>query len=733
MNRSDMAREALAVFDQVVSSAPGLRRREGQRLMAEQVACTFAEADLGKAPSDDDDAAAQEPVRAIAVIQAGTGVGKSLAYAAPAVALALARQTRVVISTATVALQEQLVHKDLPALAKAIPQPFRFALAKGRGRYVCKLKLERLTQPPADEHDADDDLASDDLFAQAGLGREGPQDAAQREAAYAAMADALHSGRWDGDRDALDTPPDPMVWQAVAADVSSCAAKHCPEYGACSYFEQRKALVGAQVIVVNHDLLLSSLGSRTLPELDQCLLVLDEAHHLPATALDQFASHMDLSRLQWLDRLSSRALKAGSQLGVEEVADIPKHVALIRQAMQDLARGVMHQYGDELRAPARTWAGARSVADASGRARVAQGRLPDGLVAPLAQLAHSTQVFIDALRAISKALRAEMRDQPMEARRLATQYAQLGTLAPRLEAVHATTRWLMQSPDEGGAPVAKWFTQQTAGDFVVVHAHASPTLPGSTLRQHLWSAVRGAVLTSATLTSCGRFDFLLHETGLADDPDVVTLEVPSPFDFSRQGRLVLAGTRADPKDAPQFTAEMVQALMADLQRVRHGALVLFTSREQMRLAVEALPPVLRPVVLVQNEWPRQRLLQTHAHRVADGLPSIIFGMQSFGEGLDLPGRLCEDLFITKLPFMPPDDPVGEARAEWLRARGRDPFTELVVPATAIRLAQWVGRAIRTEEDEAHVTCYDRRLTQTGYGQRLLAGLPAFERVHAAPA
>jgi ATP-dependent DNA helicase DinG len=111
--------------------------------------------------------------------------------------------------------------------------------------------------------------------------------------------------------------------------------------------------------------------------------------------------------------------------------------------------------------------------------------------------------------------------------------------------------------------------------------------------------------------------------------------------------------------------------------------------------------------------------------VAAGEPSIIFGMQSFGEGLDLPGRLCESVFITKLPFAPPDDPVGEARAEWLRAVGRDPFSELVVPATAIRLAQWAGRAIRTEEDQAHVYCYDKRLTRTGYGQRLLQGLPPF--------
>ena len=735
MNKTDMAREALAAFDRLVSRAAGLRPRAGQRLMAEQVASTFSAADLGRLP----DAAAAEdegaPARSIAVVQAGTGVGKSLAYGVPAIALALERNTRVMISTATVALQEQLVHKDLPALAALMPQPFRFALAKGRGRYVCRLKLERLTQHEQGGHDSEEDTSEEeDLFSAWTPGPASLDERARRLAAFASMAADLASGRWDGDRDTLSVAPDPLIWQAVAADVSSCSARHCPVYGQCSYFEQRRALVGAQVIVVNHDLLLSSLGSRALPELDNCLLVIDEAHHLPATALDQFASHMDLSRLTWLDRLTSRALKAGSQLGVEEVADIPKHAALIRQAMQDLARLVMHQYGEQLRVPMQGWSATGRSGEPVGRARVAGGRLPEPMNGPLAQLAHSTQVYVDALRAISKALRAEMRDQPLEARRLATQYAQLGTLAPRLEAVHATTRWLMQTPQADASPVAKWFTLQGAGEgMAALHAHASPTLPGGALRHHLWSVVRAAVLTSATLTSCGRFDFLLREIGLADDPDVVTLEVPSPFDFQRQGRLVLASTRADPRDAAAFTREMVEALIQDLRDVRHGALVLFTSREQMRQATEALPADLRERVLVQNDIPRQRLLQRHAQRVADGLPSIIFGMQSFGEGLDLPGRLCEDLFITKLPFMPPDDPVGEARAEWLREAGRDPFMELVVPATAIRLAQWVGRAIRSEEDEAHVVCYDRRLAQTSYGQRLLAGLPPFTRVQPATA
>lgn len=730
-----MAREALEAFEGLVQSMPGLRSRPGQRLMAEQVACTFSAADLGHAPEAGDDGdAVDPPARAIAVIQAGTGVGKSLAYCAPAIALALRRQTRVMISTATVALQEQLVHKDLPALAGAMGQPFRFALAKGRGRYVCRLKLERWVQGVAsDAQDPDeDDWVEEDLFqgqttessAVLGHGDEA------RRAAYAQMHGELVAGRWEGDRDSLAQPPDPSWWQAVAADVSSCTAKHCPSYGQCSYYEHRKQLVGAQVIVVNHDLLLSSLGSRALPEIDNCLLVLDEAHHLPGIALDQFAHHMDLTHVGWIDRLTSRALKVGGLLAVEEMADVPKHAALLRQALQDVARLVMHQYGDAMRSQGqRAWAGGRVATEPTGRHRLAQGRLPDLLVTPVAQLAHSAQVFMDALRALSKALRAEIRDHPDEARRLATYYAQLGTLAPRLEAVHATAQLLLQQPEEGASPVAKWFTAQTRGELVTLQAHASPTLPGATLRQHLWQTARGVVLTSATLTSCGRFDFFLKEAGLSGDPDVAAVEVPSPFDFERQGRLVLAGTAADPKDVDTYTAQMIDALMRDLARVRHGALVLFTSREQMRRANEAVPPALRDRVLVQSEWPRAQLLARHRRRVEEGEPSIIFGLQSFGEGLDLPGRLCEDLFITKLPFMPPDDPVGEARAEWLRAHGRDPFSELVVPATAMRLAQWVGRAIRTEDDEAHVYVYDRRLSTTGYGQRLLQGLPPFTRVH----
>ena len=731
MSSTEWALAALQAFDAVVQAGGGLRDRPGQRLMAERVAHTFSHADLGK---PDDEGAV--PTRAIAVIQAGTGVGKSLAYCAPAIAVALARGTRVLISTATVALQEQLVNKDLPALAAQMPQPFKFALAKGRGRYVCKLKLERLAGT-GEAYGEDDDL-----FPEEAAAARPRHETEARMQFYASMAQALAQGGWDGDRDTLDVPPEPEVWSPVAAETHSCTGKHCPLFGSCTYFDKRKELVGAQVIVANHDLLLSSLGARVLPELDNSLLVLDEAHHLPATALDQFACSMDLSRLTWIDRLASHGLRIGQLVEVSEVADIPRHAAQLRQGLQDLARLVMDVYGEALRNPPPAWGQARTRApDARNpaRVRVPGGALPEALTAPLANLAHHAAGFLECLRAISKALKAEMRDKPDEARRLSTLYAQIGMLAPRLEAVYDSTQLLLQDtplPEEGAEatdaprtiPNAKWFTLEMDGELIALKAHASPILPGGTLRRHLWGAVRGAVLTSATLTSCGSFDFFLRESGLHGDEAASTLEVHSPFDYAAQGTLVAAETRADPKDAAHFTAEMVDALMLDLALVDYGALVLFTSREQLRQAVDALPTDMRALVLVQTALPRTQLLARHRERVAQGQPSIIFGMQSFGEGLDLPGRLCESVFITKLPFAPPDDPVGETRAEWLRAVGRDPFSELVVPATAMRLAQWAGRAIRTEEDQAHVYCYDRRLTRTHYGQRLLKGLPPFTLV-----
>ena len=693
---SSLAAHALHSFEQVVQSSPGFKRRQGQHAMAERVAETLAAADLGEH---------EDPTTAIAVIQAGTGVGKSAAYLSTAVALALERKTRVLVSTATVALQEQLIQKDLPALAAAMAQPFVYALAKGRGRYVCKVKLERV----AGSGSGDEDFFEDDYPA-AALSTASQQALEERRIhLYEHMANLLSTERWDGDRDSLGQPPDPGDWATVAAERHTCTARHCPQYKQCSYYQARNKLAEAQVIVANHDLVLSSLGLKTLPDLDKCLVVFDEGHHLPAVALDQFASDMDMSHLRWLDKLPRTMLDVAARLNVrleQDISTVSSQLKSVLSQTQKLTLDMVYQ----------------STQGADGTLRFAHGVLPEPLHEPMGQINVQAGGLESALQALAAAVKAVAKEDPSQAVLCANLYSKLGALAPRLSSLVSTTKLLLE---HGEQPLAKWLQVASENGYLTLSAHACPMVPGDLLRQFLWKEVRGAVLTSASLTSCGSFDYFLQEAGLSGNPAVRSLEVASPFDYARQGTLTVVHTRTEPKQADAFTTEMVQLLLHDLEQVQHGALALFTSRAQMRAATQALPAHLLESVLVQGTQARTRLLATHTARVEAGLPSVLFGLQSFGEGLDLPGTLCETVFICKLPFSPPSDPVDEARAEWLRRLGRDPFTELVVPATAIKLLQWTGRAIRTEEDRAQVICYDKRLQLQTYGKRMLAGLPGY--------
>lgn len=691
---SPLAQHALAAFEQVVSRTSGFRARPGQHAMAQCVADTLSRADLGEHDN---------PSKAIAVIQAGTGVGKSAAYASTAIAMALERKTRVLISTATVALQEQLMQKDLPALAASMGQPFAYALAKGRSRYVCKLKLERLVGVGGVE----EDLFEEEQSIQRGDAHEAQEE--RRMRLYDHMANLLANGRWDGDRDSLNEAPEPGDWTTVAADRHSCTARHCPRYRECSYYQARTKLAEANVIVANHDLVLASLGMKTLPELDNCLVIFDEGHHLPAVALDQFSSAMDLSSLRWLDKLPKILTEVSSSLQISLTEDVATVASQLKSALQLLARMALDLVHT-------------STLGKDGTLRFANGLLPEPLTDPVAQIHAQAAGLSKALESLGAEVKAVAKEDPAQALQCAQLYTKLGALAPRLSSVVGTATLLLE---HGAQPLAKWLQVESESGFLNISAHACPIVPGDLLRQFLWSQVRGAVVTSASLTSCGSFDYFLNEAGLANKPYVTALEVSSPFDYSIQGTLTVVHTLAEPKNAEAYTAEMVEYLMTDLAQVQRGALVLFTSRAQMRSAVNALPGALIESVLVQGTMSRTRLLATHTARVEAGFASILFGLQSFGEGLDLPGALCETVFIAKLPFAPPSDPVDEARSEWLRSVGRDPFNELVIPATGIKLLQWTGRAIRTEEDRAQVICYDKRLTTQAYGRRMLAGLPPY--------
>ncbi len=740
-----LAREAiaLAAFDHVVAHAPGYRARPGQREMAAHIAHTLSGVTLGDGAVASD---AALPARGIAVVQAGTGVGKSAAYASTVIPLALAQQKRVIISTATVALQEQLIAKDLPALAASLPQPFSFALAKGRGRYVCRLKLDQLSggdAASADLFESDDGGAPDS--GAAGVAAQAVASAAaaarwqERGVQYTAWADALDDGSWDGDRDRLETPPDGGLWGPVAAERHTCTARHCPSYNSCSYYQARAKLAQAQVIVVNHDLLLSTLGLHALPAPQDCYLVFDEAHHLGSVAQGQFTASMDLMRGHWLDKLPRAVDEVASAIDHRPTIDVAAFAKELKSAQTELARLAMQRIGSlpawlDLtgrsagRSPARPGGGFNDAV-APVVDRFEGGVLPAEWLEVVGKLHANASSLLKVFEALATQLKANARENPGEAARFAKLYSRLGVLAPRLQSTQETASYWQQVPGDGQPPLAKWLEAGVSHGLVTLTAHACPLQPGSLLRNHLWNQVRAAVVTSASLTTCGTFDHFLHESGLAWDGAVAAREVQSPFDHARQGRLVVVQTSADPKDVDGYTREMLALLMADLREVERGALVLFTSRAQMRQAQALLERgehgALRDRVLVQGEASRTVLLRRHAERVAEGKPSVLFGLQSFGEGLDLPGELCEWVFITKLPFASPSDPVGQARADWLKSQGRDPFSELVVPATGARLLQWTGRALRTEADEAVVVCYDARLLRQSYGRRMLKGLPPY--------
>ncbi|MDR7093449.1 ATP-dependent DNA helicase DinG [Hydrogenophaga laconesensis] len=732
-----LAREALALaaFDHVVAHAPGYRARPGQREMAAHIAQTLSGVSLGDGAVASD---APLPARGIAVVQAGTGVGKSAAYASTVIPLALAQQKRVIISTATVALQEQLIAKDLPALATTLPQPFAFALAKGRGRYVCRLKLDQLSggdAASADLFESDDGGADTGATASAAAAARWQERGVQ----YTAWANALDSGSWDGDRDRLDEPPDGGLWGPVAAERHTCTARHCPSYNSCSYYQARAKLAQAQVIVVNHDLLLSTLGLHALPAPQDCYLVFDEAHHLGPVAQGQFTASMDLMRGQWLDKLPRAVDEVAAAIEYKPTIDVAASARELKSAQGELARLAMQRIGAlpawlDLtgraagRAPLRPGGGFND-AGAPVVDRFEGGMLPADWLDVVTTLHASASSLLKVFEALASQLKTTARENPGDAQRCARLYSRLGVLAPRLQSAQETASYWMQQAGDGQPPLAKWLEAGVSHGLVTLTAHACPLQPGSLLRNQLWNQVRAAVVTSASLVTCGSFDHFLHESGLAWDGAVAAREVQSPFDHARQGRLIVVQTQADPKDVEGYTREMLALLMADLRQVERGALVLFTSRAQMRQAQGLLErgehAALRDRVLVQGEASRTVLLRRHAERVADGQPSVLFGLQSFGEGLDLPGELCEWVFITKLPFASPSDPVGQARADWLKSQGRDPFSELVVPATGARLLQWTGRALRTETDEAVVVCYDARLLRQSYGRRMLKGLPPY--------
>ena len=282
--------------------------------------------------------------------------------------------------------------------------------------------------------------------------------------------------------------------------------------------------------------------------------------------------------------------------------------------------------------------------------------------------------------------------------------------------------------------LARWIErggkEVRAGRTTEFHVCAAPIGGGERLRTLLWDRAGAAVLTSATLQACGSFDLFMEEAGLKAWEGVHALSLPSPFDHAAQAELHLPRMRSHPLDAQAHTEE-VAAMLPALLEAQAGSLVLFASARQMHQVAHALPEALREQILVQGSTSKRELLARNKARIDKGHRSVLFGLASLSEGVDLPGAYCTHLVVVKLPFAVPDDPVEQTRREWIEAQGRSAFHERSVPEVGIRLAQAVGRLLRTPEDHGRVTVLDPRLASTPWGRRLLAGLPPYRRVRGA--
>ena len=696
------ARARLEVlYAEVAKSWPGFIARPGQYQMMHAALLTFLSA---KAPEDE-----SRLGNNLAQLEAGTGTGKTVAYCLAAIVASELLKKTVIVSTATVALQEQLFNKDLPRLAEIIPG-LRFDILKGRGRYVCESRLEA-----AILGDAQDTLVMDELqeafpdvrWAPNGLSR----DHAEALLWFKFASKNLSTGSWDGDIDSLEKPPDPEDWRQVQASANACNGGKCEFFKGCAFFKARRQAATATLQVANHALILATLQTdSTLIDPGNTLFVFDEAHHLPAIAGDQFSYRARLgASVKLLASLRTVALRHGRGLPASTRPDPVALAQIITECTDKLA--ILESYEAQ----------AQLVSADQTVYRFSQGRIPAELVPECEQLATIIHAIADVVAGIAAALMdSDESLSPAEREERTRAGVELGVYRSRLDTLEKLFRaWATHDK----VPWAKW-VEYASSATPDVWLCAGPMTAAQLLSRGLWKSVSAAVCTSATLTACGSFDFFDRLSGMNRFSGRRALVVESPFDYATQGELRIAAMKHSPKSAG-FSDELCQTLPALLRAHQHGQLVLFTSRRQMLACHAALPKDLAEQVQMQGARSRTELLKEHGRRVSNAQRSIIFGMQSFGEGIDLPGQLCEHVLIDKLPFTPPNSPVEEALAEWLGTQGRDPFNEISVPRAAMKLAQWAGRGVRTVTDRAVITVCDTRLGTTRYGKDILAGLPPF--------
>jgi ATP-dependent DNA helicase DinG len=616
---------------------PGYEPRAAQVEMAEAVA---------------DALATRRPL----LVEAGTGTGKTLAYLVPAILSGM----KVVVSTGTKNLQEQIFKKDIPLLQAELPVVFGAATMKGISNYLCLRKFR--------EHRAR-------AAAAAGTLTEAPLTTLARIEEWAAQTT-------EGDRAEIDgLADDDPAWRDVSATPETRLGVRCPHFEDCYVTRARRRAQQAEIVIVNHHLFFADLALRAQWPQAQLLpayeaVIFDEAHQLEDIATDYFGVGVSSLRLDALTRDLARAVKGDR--APERLSDAGAHVDKRAAALFEALRRRLGAR-ERVSIDAGIWSGE-----------------PE-------REAHALDTALEELEHGLEAADASALDDGGE---------EAEALARRARAIRDDLALLVEGPQRHDRAHVFWAEQR--GRTMLLHA--SPIDVAHIVRETLLGQVEAAVFTSATLTAEGKFDFVRARLGLESAREA---RLPSPFDYRRQALLYLADDLPEP--AEETFAAAAAARMEELVLMMDGrAFLLFTSTRAMVRAHQILAPRLPYPVLLQGEKPKHLLIEEFRARVG----SVLFATASFWEGVDVIGEALSLVVIDKLPFQPPDDPLVAARVARLADEGRDPFEAYQVPRAALALAQGFGRLIRHREDRGVVALLDRRAVRRGYGRRVLGGLPA---------
>lgn len=681
-----------AAYARLKDGLAGFRGRASQLKMIAEVAKALA-----------------EPAGA-AVIEAPTGTGKSMAYLIAGLEVARAQKKKLVIATATVALQEQLVQRDIPQYLTLCGMEAKVALAKGRGRYLCPRNLRMAGAEPTAQggFEFDADLA---------LWSRPP---AERDTkAIEKLGKAFESREWNGD---IDTSPEPLsdlVRGMVTTSAGGCTGRKCGAFAVCPFFVARRLIGEADIVVANQDLVLADLtmprdedtfGGVILPKPEETLYIFDEAHHVPGKAIDRGAADVHLATaVRRIGRLQNQVHGAYSLTDKESIGNLTleagdEKMLAMSNALEEIER--------EIRM---SWTPSSSETEPVFRASL--GQLPENWKMHAEHLHLITKDIQRWLRTVRRTVVEMEAGGP-------TQEALSRELGVALERLDRQVRtWYAWSTEdrENGPPLARWVSMTPEQQLV---CHASAVSAGGLLRSVLWDNASAVVMTSATLSAGGNFRGFADSVGLPNE--AVTLSLPSPFDLEKQATLEVPALKTLPDDREGHAREVSEWLAKHLDW-NAGNLVLFTSRAKLDRVLQILPIEFVRKVRAQGSLSKSQLIAEHCEDIEAGKGSTLFGLASFGEGLDLPGKLCETVVVTQLPFAVPTDPVGATYAEWLESRGRNPFIEVSVPDATRLLTQYCGRLIRTETDTGRIVLLDRRVITKRYGTGMLRALPPFSR------